>query len=55
MKFLTEQKNPLSQTVGFTNNFSTVHALSDSIGNGFYKSKFVCRIFIDLKKAFDTL
>ena len=50
----TWTKNPLSQTVDCRKNFSTVHALIDSIENAFEKSKFVCRVFIVLKKAFDT-
>ena len=54
MKLVPEKKNPLSQTVDCRKNFSTVHALIDSIENAFEKSKFVCRVFIVLKKAFDT-
>ena len=54
MRLVPEKKNPLSQTVDCRKNFSTVHALIDSIENAFEKSKFVCKVFIVLKKAFDT-
>ena len=54
MKLVPEKKNPLSQTVDCRKNFTTVHALIDSIENAFEKSKFMCRVFIVLKKAFDT-
>ena len=54
MKLVPEKKNPLSQTDNCRKNFSTVHALVDSIENAFEKSKFVCRVFIVLKKAFDA-
>ena len=54
MKFLTEQETQF----GFRKNFSTAHAiinLTDSIENAFDKNKLACGVFIDLKKAFDTV
>ena len=58
MKFLTEQKILYLKQFGFRKSFSTAHAiinLIDSIENAFDKNKFVCGVFIDLKKAFDTV
>ena len=58
MKFLTEQKILYLKQFGFRKNFSTAHAimnLIDSIENAFDKNKFACGVFIDLKKAFDTV
>ena len=57
-KFLTEQKILYLKQFGFRKNFSTAHAiinLIDSIENAFDQNKFACRVFIDLKKAFDTV
>ena len=58
MKFLTKQKILYLKQFGFKKNFSTAHAiinLIDSIENAFDKNKFECGVFIDLKKAFDTV
>ena len=58
MKLLTEQKILYLKQFGFRKNFSTVPVIInfiDSIKNAFEKSKFVCGVFIDLKKAFDTV
>ena len=58
MKFLTEHKILYLKQFGFRKNFSTAHAiinLIDSIENAFDKKKFACGVFIDLKKAFDTV
>ena len=58
MKFLTKQKILYLKQFGFRKNFSTAHAimnLIDSIENAFDKNKFACGVFIDLKKAFDTV
>lgn len=54
MKFLTEQEIFYLQQFGFRKNFSTAHAimnLIDSIKNVLDKSKFVCSVFVDLKKV----
>ena len=58
MKFLTEQKILYLKQFDFRKNFSTAHAiinLIDSIENAFDQNKFACGVFIDLKKAFDTV
>ena len=58
MKFLTEQKILYLKQFGFRKNFSTAHAiinLIDSIENAFDKNNFACGVFIDPKKAFDTV
>ena len=58
MKFLTEQKILYLKQFGFRKNFSTAHPiinLIDSIENAFDQNKFACGVFIDLKKAFDTV
>ena len=58
MKFLTERKMLYLKQFGFRKNFSTAHViinLIDSIENAFDKNKFACGVFIDLKKAFDTV
>ena len=58
VKFLTEQKILYFKHFDFRKNFSTAHAiinLINSIENAFDKNKFVCGVFIDLKKAFNTV
>ena len=58
MKFLTEQKILYLKQFRFRKNFSTAHPimnLIDSIENAFDQNKFACGVFIDLKKAFDTV
>ena len=58
MKFLTEQKIHYLKQFGFRKKFSTAHAiinLIDSIKNTVDKNKFTFGVFIDFKKAFDTV
>ena len=58
MKFLTGQKILYLKQFGFKKNFSTANPiinLIDSIKNAFDQNKFACGVFIDLKKAFDTV
>ena len=58
MKFLTGLKILYLKQFGFRKNFSTAHPiinLIDSIENAFDQNKFACGVFIDLKKAFDTV
>ena len=46
------------QQFGFQKNFSTVHQiikLIEDIEKSFENKKSVCTVFIDLKKAFDTV
>ena len=58
MKFLTEQKIHYLKQFGLRKKFSTAHAiinLIDSIKNAVDKNKFTFGVFIDFKKAFDTV
>ena len=58
MKFLTEQKILYLKQFGFRKNFSTAHAiinLIDNIKDAIDKNKCACRLFIDLRKAFDKV
>ena len=58
MKFLTEQKILYLKQFAFRENFSTAHViinLIDSIENAFDKINFAFGVFINLKKAFDTV
>ena len=58
MTFLTEQKILYLKQFAFRKNFSAAHPiinLIDSIEKAFDHNKFACRVFIDLKKAFDTV
>ena len=58
MKFLNEQKILYLKQFSLRKNFSTANFiinLIDSIENAFDKNKFACQVFIDLKKAFDTV
>ena len=57
-KFLTEQKIIYRKQFDFRKNFSTTHVTInpiDSIKNVFDKNKFACRVFIVIKKAFETV
>ena len=57
--FLTDQKNPLSQTIWLYEEFfhcpSHYKSYFDSIEKATDQIKFTCGFFIDLKKAFDTV
>ena len=58
MKFLTEQKILYLKQFGFRKNLSTAHAiinLIDNIKDAIDKNKCACRLFIDLRKAFDKV
>ena len=58
MKFLTEKKILYLKQFGFRKNFSTGHAiinLIDNIKDAIDKKKCACRLFIDLRKAFDKV
>ena len=58
MKYLTEQKILYLKEFGFRKNFSISPAiinLIDSVENVIDQNKFVCGVFIDLKKTFDTV
>ena len=58
MTFLTKQKILYLKQLGFRKNFSTAHViinLIDSIENASEQNKFACGVFIDFKKAFDTV
>ena len=58
MKFLTEKKILYLKQFGFRKNFSTAHAiinLIDNIKDAIDKNKCACRLFIDLRKAFDKV
>ena len=56
MKFLTGQKILYLKQFGFRKNFAhAIINLIDSIENAFDKNQYTCRVFIDPKKAFDTV
>ena len=57
-KFLQVNKLFFSHQFGFRNWHSTNHALTSLIGTitkAFDEDKFACGVFIDLKRAFDTV
>ena len=57
MEFLNEQKNRYCKQYGFCKVFSTGHAIISMTGNiesAIDNKQFVCAVFIDLQKAFDT-
>ena len=57
-KFLDEQKCFYNLQFGFRKKQSTNHALieiTENIRKALDNSKYVCGIFIDLQKAFDTV
>ena len=56
--FLRKNKILFSYQFGFRNNYSTNHALislTEMIRNALDYGKFLCGVFIDLQKAFDTV
>ena len=56
--FLRKNKVLFSYQFGFQNNHSTSHALislTEMIQNTLGNGNFVCGVFIDLQKAFDTV
>ena len=58
MEFLNEQKILYCKQYGFRKGFSTAHAIISLIGNtesAIHNTQFVCGVFIDLQKAFDTV
>ena len=49
---------PFSKQFGFRNKHSTTHALIDlteTIRKGLDSDEFTCGVFLDFKKAFDTI
>lgn len=55
IQFLNRYNILYQKHFGFQKNFSTVHAIIELIEKSFEKKKSVCTVFIDLKKAFDTV
>ena len=58
MEFLNEQKILYCKQYGFRKDISTAHAiinLIDNIESAIDNKQFVCGIFIDLQKAYDTV
>ena len=58
MGFLNDQKVLCEKQFGFRKHFSTAHAVISLIENtekAIDSKMFVCRVFVDLQKAFDTL
>ena len=58
MEFLNEQKILYCKQYGFRKGFATAHAiisLIDNIESAIDNKKFVCAVFIDLQKEFDTV
>ena len=56
--FLEENKCLYSNQFGFRNQHSTNHALiniTEKIRNGLDNSEYVCGVFLDFQKAFDTV
>ena len=56
--FLRKNKVLFSYQFGFRNNYSTNHALislTEMIRNALDYGRFLCGVFIDLQKAFDTV
>ena len=57
-RFLTLEESFFEMQFGFREKHSTAHALislTEKIRNALDNNNFVCGIFIDLKKAFDTV
>ena len=57
MEFLNEQKILYCKQYGFRKGFATAHAiisLIDNIESAIDNKKFVCAVFINLQKEFDT-
>ena len=58
MGFLNDQKVLYKKQFGFQKNFSTAHAvisLIENIEKAIDNKMFVCGVFVDLQKAFDTV
>ena len=58
MEFLNEQKIIYCKQYGFRKGFSTAHAiinLMDTIESAIDNKQFVCGVFTDFQKAFDTV
>ena len=58
MEFLNDQKVLYEKQFGFHKNISTAHAVISLIGNiekAIDNKMFVCGVFVDLQKAFDTV
>ena len=58
MEFWNEQKTIYCKQYGFRKGFSTAHAiinLTDNIESAIDNKQFVCGVFIDLQKVFDTI
>ena len=58
MGFLNDQKVLYKKQFAFQRNFSTAHALishTENIEKAIDNKMFVCGVFVDLQKAFDTV
>ena len=58
MEFLNDQKVLYEKQFGFHKNISTAHAVISLTGNiekAIDNKMFVCGVFVDLQKAFDTV
>ena len=55
IQFLNRYNILYQKQFGFQKNFSTVHAIIELTEKSFENKKSVCTVFIDLKKAFDTV
>ena len=58
MGFLSDQKVLCKKQFGFQKKFSTAHAvisLTENIEKAIDNKMFVCGVFVDLQKAFDTV
>ena len=58
MEFLNEQKILYCKQYGFHKGFSTAHAIINLVDNTestIDNKQYVCGVFIDLQKAFDTV
>ena len=58
MGFLNDQKVLYKKQFGFQKKISTAHAvisLTENIEKAIDNKKFVCGVFVDLQKAFDTV
>ena len=58
MKFLEDEKILYHKQFGFRKNYSTAHAiisLIENIEKAIDNNQFACGVFVDLKKAFDTV
>ena len=58
MGFLNDQKVLYKEQIGFHKKFSTAHAvinLTENIEKAIDDKMFVCGVFVDLQKVFDTV